>query len=407
MSKKEDTQAMRAATELDRRQFLGTGMAFGLGTGGLLASLGLGGCATRPAGATSASTAAAAGSPAPAASTAPAASGAPGASTAAAAPPGRPPLPPEPTVSQPPPLKDLKGKVAYVSAASDGIGLGIARACSNAGMIVVIGYRNEERLKAALPLFKPGNAGVMPFKHDVTDRAGWNQLTEQVKGKYGKLHLVVNNAGVKTLRQASQARYDEWDNAVAVNFTAIYNSVAACLPHMLEHGEGGHFVTTASMGGLLPGVNAGVYTSTKIAAVGIMEALRVELESTNIGTSVFCPGIVSTDNYIGTGEQNPYHPQGPAGMPPRPPGPAPGMDPLEAGERVLNGVIHNDLFILSHPEFKAGMKERFDAIMLSTPAVEEPIPEPRVAYERVVTRCGIYPREIEHRKAQRPSYVKI
>jgi hypothetical protein len=83
------------------------------------------------------------------------------------------------------------------------------------------------------------------------------------------------------------------------------------------------------------------------------------------------------------------------------------MDPLEAGERVLNGVIHNDLFILSHPEFKAGMKERFDAIMLSTPAVEEPIPEPRIAYERVVTRCGIYPREIEHRKAARPSYLKI
>ena len=61
---------------------------------------------------------------------------------------------------------------------------------------------------------------------------------------------------------------------------------------MLEHGEGGHFVTTASMGGMLPGVNAGVYTATKIAAVGIMEALRVELEGTNIGTSVFCPGLV-------------------------------------------------------------------------------------------------------------------
>jgi NAD(P)-dependent dehydrogenase (short-subunit alcohol dehydrogenase family) len=231
-------------------------------------------------------------------------------------------------------------------------------------------------------------------------------MIEQVKGKYGKLHLVVNNAGIKTLRQASQAKYDEWDNAVAVNFTAIYNSVAACLPHMLEHGEGGHFVTTASMGGLLPGVNAGIYTSTKIAAVGIMEALRIELESTNVGTSVFCPGGVNTDNYIGTGEENPYHPHG-AGAPPRPPGPLPGMDPYEAGQRVLNGVIHNDLFILSHPEFKAGMQERFDAIMLSTPTVEEPIPEARLAYERVVTRCGIYPREIDHRKAKRTSYRDV
>jgi NADP-dependent 3-hydroxy acid dehydrogenase YdfG len=389
MTQKEDTQAMGgAASELDRRQFLGSGMAFGLGTGGLLASLGLSGCATKPGAAPAAAAAS------PTASTA-------GTSAAAPPPAGRPAPPPEPAVSQAPPLKDLKGKVAYVSAASDGIGLGIARACSDAGMIVVVGYRNEDRLKAALPLFKPGNAGVMPFKHDVTDRAAWNQMVEQVKGKYGKLHLVVNNAGIKTLRQASQAKYDEWDNAVAVNFTAIYNSVAACLPHMLEHGEGGHFVTTASMGGLLPGVNAGIYTSTKIGAVGIMEALRVELESTTVGTSVFCPGLVTTDNYIGSGEENPYHPKG---APPRFPGPPPGMDPLEAGQRVLNGVMNNDLFILSHPEFKAGMQERFDAIMLSTPSVEEPIPAPRVAYERVVLRCGIYPREIDHRKSKRTSY---
>jgi NAD(P)-dependent dehydrogenase (short-subunit alcohol dehydrogenase family) len=418
MSKKEDIQASHlqknrathagdgrphGAADLDRRQFLGTGMAFGLGSGGLLASLGLGGCATTagPGAASAKATAASTSASASAASSAHA-----GEPPAGAAPPGRPPLPPEPKVSQAPPLKDLKGKVAYVSAASDGIGLGIARAASNAGMIVVIGYRNEERLQAALPLFKPGNAGVMPFKHDVTDRAGWAQMVEAVKGKYGKLHLVVNNAGIKTLREASQAKYDEWDNAVAVNFTAIYNSVAACLPHMMEHGEGGHFVTTASMGGLLPGVNAGIYTSTKIAAVGIMEALRVELESTNIGTSVFCPGLVTTDNYIGTGEQNPYHPRGPGG-PPRFPGPPPGMDPLEAGERVLNGVINNDLFILSHPEFKAGMQERFDAIMLSTPTVEEPIPAARVAYERVVLRCGIYPREIDHRKTKRTSYRKV
>jgi NAD(P)-dependent dehydrogenase (short-subunit alcohol dehydrogenase family) len=365
----------------NRRDFLA------LGSGGLLASLGLTACATKQPSASSAAVAAA-----PATSSPP--------------PAGRPPLPPEPKVSQPAPLKDLKGKVAYVSAASDGIGLGIARACSNAGMIVVVGYRNEERLKAALPLFKPDNAGIMPFKHDVTDRAAWTQLVEQVKAKYGKLHLVVNNAGIKTLKQASQAKYDEWDNAVAVNFTAIYNSVAACLPHMLEHGEGGHFVTTASMGGLLPGVNAGVYTSTKIAAVGIMEALRVELESTNIGTSVFCPGGVNTDNYVGTGEENPYKSK--AGGPPRPAGmPVVSMDPLEAGERVLNGVVNNDLFILSHPEFKPGMQERFDAIMASTPSVEEPIPEPRVAYEKVVLRCGIYPREIEHRKAPRASYRKI
>lgn len=83
------------------------------------------------------------------------------------------------------------------------------------------------------------------------------------------------------------------------------------------------------------------------------------------------------------------------------------MDPLEAGERVLNGVVHNDLFILSHPEFKPGMKERFDAIMASTPAVEAPIPPLRVAYEQGVMHCGIYPREITHRKIKRKSYLTV
>ena len=398
MARKSDQAAGGSVTTgIERRQFLGTGMAFGLGAGTLLADLGLSPYAMAQNATMGATPAPGTGAATPAGSPATAAEGPP---------PGRPPLPPEPAVSQPPPLKDLEGKVAYISASSDGIGLGIARAASNAGMIVVIGYRNEERLKAALPLFKQGNPGVMPIRHDVTERDGWKNLVDQVKAKYGKLHLVVNNAGIKTFRQAGQAKFEEWDNAVAVNCTAIYNSVAACLPHMLEHGEGGHFVTTASMGGLLPGVNAGVYTSTKIAAVGIMEALRVELESTHIGTSVFCPGLVTTDNYIGTGEENPYHAPGRPNMP-MPPGPPPGMDPLEAGERVLNGVVNNDLFILSHPEFKPGIKERFDAIMASTPSIEAPIPQPRKDYERVVLRCGIYPREIEHRKVKRKSYREV
>lgn len=365
MSKKQTTS--NRDSSLDRRQFLGT---TALGMGAMLAGL------SREVVAQNTPTAG----------------------------PARPALPPEPTVSQPPPIKDLKGKVAYITAASDGIGLGIARAASNAGMKVVIGYRNEDRLKAALPLFNASNAGVLAIKHDVTDRDGWKRLIEEINGKFGNLHLVVNNAGVKTLRQAHQAKFEEWDNAVAVNFTAIYNSVATCLPHMLEHGEGGHFVTTASMGGLLPGVNAGVYTSTKMAAVGIMEALRVELESTSVGTSVFCPGLVSTDNYP-MGEENPYRAsQRAAAGASAPPMPAVGMDPLEAGERVLNGVLNNDLFILSHPEFKPGMQERFDAIMASTPAVEAPIPPERIEYERVVLRCGIYQREIAHRAKKRKSY---
>ena len=311
----------------------------------------------------------------------------------------RPPPPPEPKVSQPAPLKDVKGKTAYVTAASDGIGLGIARALSNAGMNVVIGYRNEKRVAEALPLFAK-DAPVLALKHDVAGRDGWVKALEEIKAKFGKLHLVVNNAGIKTLRKASEAGIEEWQTALDVNLTAIFHSVAVILPHMKEHNEGGHFVTTASMSGLLPAVTAGIYTTTKFAAVAIMESLRIELEGTNIGTSAFCPGGVNTDN------QPPGAPRAP--RPPLPDGrPAPDfraglMDPLEAGERVLNGVRNNDLFIISHPEFKAGMQERHDSIIAS--CSDEPVPEARIALEQRTMHTGIYPREIAHRRTKRKSY---
>ena len=303
------------------------------------------------------------------------------------------PLPPMAN-SQAPQLTELAGKTAYITASSDGIGLGIARACSNAGMKVVVGYRNPERLQQAMPLFKIDNAGVLPIRHDVTDRDGWKRLLDEINAKYGNLHLLVNNAGVKTLRKASEAPFEEWDNAVAVNFTGIYNGVFTCLPHMIEHGEGSHIVTTASMGGLLPGASAGVYTATKIAAVGLMEALRIELERTTVGTSAYCPGPVNTEN-----DPNVVPAPLPDGRP-RPP--SVGMDPLEAGERVLNGVRNNDLFILTHPEFKDGMQERYDAMIASVP--DEEAPANRVAAIARVLHADIYPREIVHRRQGRKSY---
>jgi NAD(P)-dependent dehydrogenase (short-subunit alcohol dehydrogenase family) len=363
---------------LERRRFLAEGAVYGTGFG-ILAELGL----SRYAKAQAPSPGNSAASPPP--------------------PPGIAPMPPEPAVAQPAPLHDLKGKVAYITASSDGIGLGIARAASNAGMKVCIGYRNEERLKAALPLFKKGNAGVLPIKHDVTDRDAWARVLEQIKHEYGRLHLVVNNAGVKTWARVSQVSYADWDNAVAVNYTATYNSVAVCLPHMLEHGEGSQIVVTSSMSGLLPGGPLGVYTATKIAAVGLIEALRVELEGTTVGTSAFCPGGVNTDNYLGTGEENPFlrNRKPPPGAPRFKPA---GMDPLEAGERVLNGVIHNDLFILTHPEYMPGTQQRFDAMLVSEPVGDTPPPEARVRGEARVLHCGIYRREIAHRQQKRKSF---
>jgi NAD(P)-dependent dehydrogenase (short-subunit alcohol dehydrogenase family) len=394
----EPPQALPQALErfaAERRRFLTEGSLYGAGVG-ILAGLGLSQYAR------------AQGAP-------PAGGSGPGPAGAGAGAFVRPPPPPEPAFSQRAPLPDLKGKVVYITASSDGIGLGIARAASAAGMKVCIGYRNEDRLKAALPLFKKGNAGVLPIKHDVTDRDGWAKVLETINGQFGNLHLVVNNAGIKTGARASTVSAKDWDDAVAVNYTATYDSVAVCLPHMLKHGEGGHFVVTSSMSGLLPGGPLGVYTATKIAAVGLMEALRVELEGTTVGTSAFCPGGVNTDNYQDTGQINPYRAQQAAARaaanpnaPPRPNrGPPPGMDPIEAGERVLNGVIHNDLFIITHPEYMPGTQQRFDAMLDSEPRGEPPVNPDRVRGETRVLTCGIYRREIAHRNEKRKSFRSV
>jgi len=306
--------------------------------------------------------------------------------------PARPaPSPPSPPgFRQAPQLTSLKGKTAYITGGTTGIGLGIARACFNAGMKLVLGYHSARGLDAVKKLFGENNPNILLVQHDVTDREGWKKLLVQIESTFGKLHLLVGNAGAKTLRKVSETSVEEWDNATAVNFTGIFNGINTFVPHMKKHGEGSHIVTTSSMSGILPGSSAGVYTATKFGAVGIMEALRIELEQTNIGTSAFCPGGVSTDNLL-SAEPTP-------GKEP------PGMDPLEAGERVLNGVINNDLFILTHPEYKAGTVERMDTIAASFPEGEKAPPADRVKFELRVLTAPIFAGELAARKKPRKNY---
>jgi NAD(P)-dependent dehydrogenase (short-subunit alcohol dehydrogenase family) len=320
----------------------------------------------------------------------------PAAAQAAPAPSGyRPP--------QAPPLKDLAGKVAYVTGASSGIGLGIARAAYNAGMKVIIGYIDDSQVASALALFED-KARIHAIKHDVTDRPGWVKLADEAEKKFGRVHLLVNNAGVGIRAQVSQATHNDFDWGFGVNVGGVFNGIQTFVPRMLKYGEGAHIVTTSSMSGILPGAKAGIYTATKFASAGLMEALRIELEETNIGTSVYLPGGVNTnirlsENYRPQALRNATPSQAiavpPLPVPGAPPtqGPPPsGMDPLDAGQCVIEGVRNNDLFIFSHPEFRAGIQERFDAVLASVP-VGRPVPQERLAIERVTMRVPLYAAE--------------
>jgi NAD(P)-dependent dehydrogenase (short-subunit alcohol dehydrogenase family) len=311
------------------------------------------------------------------------------------------------------PMKDVAGKVAFVTGGNSGIGLGIARACANAGMKVAITYRSKEHLDEAMKHFADVANRVHAINVDVTDRAAMAKAAAETVRVFGKVHVLVNNAGVGILVPLSSATFDDWDWGMGVNVNGVFNGVHAFLPHIKAHNEGGQIVTTASMGGLVVGSTAGIYSTSKFAVVGMMEALRAELLDTNIGVSVFCPGMVNSN--IRRSDRNRPADLAETGMQPDPrraaamaeaaknnPAAAPpGMDPLEAGERVLRGIRNNDLYILTHPEFEQGIKDRNEALLASLPFNEPPPPQARLDAERVVLRSRVYFNERDRKLCSR------
>jgi hypothetical protein len=152
--------------------------------------------------------------------------------------------------------------------------------------------------------------------------------------------------------------------------------------------------------GLIAHGGAGVYSASKFAVVGMMEALRNELADTNIGVTVFCPGIVNTD--IGDSNRNRPKAFADSAFKPDPKamarmreqmksmrGPPPGMDPLEAGKRVLDGLRNNDLYILTTPELAAELAARGEAVVASIPTDVHPSAA-RVAVQRMIAGKTVY-----------------
>lgn len=321
--------------------------------------------------------------------------------------------------AQPAPIKDVKGKVAYITGASSGIGLGIARIFHEAGMKVVIGYRTDANLAEALKHFPKDDPRIHAVKHDVMDRDGWERTADEIEKKFGNLHVLVNNAGVGIQAPAATGTLNDWEWGLGVNLWGPIYGVHTYVPRMLASKEGCHIVTTTSTSGILPGSGAGIYTVAKIAAVGLMEELRHELRNTNIGTSAFIPGLTTSN--IGDSERNrpadlqndaPAAPvpgaasARPAGAaaarPARPPAPNPfatrPQDPVVVARLVLDGILNNDLFIVAQPEYHAGVEARCNALLESMVAFR---PLPQEYYGANVYRTPIFMQEIAHRKATR------
>lgn len=303
-------------------------------------------------------------------------------------------------------MKDLTGKVAFITGGASGIGLGMARAFYAAGMKVVIADVSQDHLDAALAHFRASAERVHAIRLDVTDREAMVRAAEETERVFGKVHVLCNNAGVGVFGSLLEASYDDWDWALAVNVGGAINGVQTFMPRMLAHGEGGHIVTTSSMSGLLAAVG-GIYITTKYALVGFMETLRIELAPHDIGVSVLCPGLVNTSIFEGENSRPArYRKTRFRALVSDAPGDVmreqvlpTGMDPIEVGERVLHGIRRNHLYILTHAEYEAGLRERFEAILASFP-LETP-PARRVTASVAVLRHPMFAAERDRRLAER------
>jgi len=288
-------------------------------------------------------------------------------------------------------MQEVEGRVAFITGGSSGIGRGIALAFARAGMKVVITGRRRRHLDESAALFAAEGLDVHTVQLDVTDRDAVHHAAEETEQRFGRVHVLVNNAGIGLAGPVAQARQDDWDWVIDVNLKGVGHGLQAFLPRIRAHGEGGHIVNTASMGGLLP-VSAGLYCMTKAGIIALSETLHIELAPENIGVSAYCPGPVLSDIASGVAARPQRYAD--SGYPPPDlaraarAGSMPYMSPIEAGERVLAGVRRNDLFILTHPEFRDGVAERAEMILNAFP--DEPLNAERAAAITFLTSHPVY-----------------
>jgi NAD(P)-dependent dehydrogenase (short-subunit alcohol dehydrogenase family) len=282
-------------------------------------------------------------------------------------------------------MKELRGKVAFITGGTTGIGLGIAKALGGAGMRLMLTYRREEAQRQALSYFAGHpDIEVRTIKLDITDRQAMARAARETVEAFGKVHLLCNSAAVSMMGSIDAASHEDWDWIFDVNVKGVANALVSFLPLIKIHGEGGHVMNVASMGSFISGPIAGIYSASKFALRGISENLRYALAQQRIGVSLVCPGLTNTTIYRSLlarsqGAQqalqiDAQYLERMAGIH------AAGMDPDEVGRRALAGLRRNDFYIFTHPEFRAEIREICEEVMQAFPE-EDPGAAPRLVYE--------------------------
>jgi len=268
-------------------------------------------------------------------------------------------------------MREFKGKTAFITGGASGIGLAMAKAFAEEGMNVMLADVEQSALdQAQKDLHQYGNH-VRGIACDVADPDHVERAAQATFAAFGKVHVLCNNAGVAAGGGIDQISVDNWRWVVDVNLMGVVYGIRSFLPHIRAHGEGGHIVNTASMAGMINGMGFSPYSATKFAVVSMSEGLRIQLAPFGIGVSVLCPHFVRTkigesgrnrpDRY---GQSQPLDPnsQTAAVVAEIARQIAAGLDPADVAARVVNAIRADELYIFTHPNMRAIVEGRFDAI---------------------------------------------
>jgi NAD(P)-dependent dehydrogenase (short-subunit alcohol dehydrogenase family) len=268
-------------------------------------------------------------------------------------------------------MRELAGRTAFVTGGGSGIGLALGRAFAEAGMKVMLADVERAALDSALESLDNFGPNVRGVACDVADPDSVERAAQATYEAFGKVHVVCNNAGVAAGGGIDQISLDNWRWVIDVNLMGVLHGIRSFLPHIRNHGEGGHIVNTASMAGMNAGLGFSPYHASKFAVVAMSEGLAGQLRPLGIGVSVLCPSYVRTR--IGESGRNRPERYGRA-QAPDPASPAgmlvaeiakrlqAGLDPAEVAARLLAAIRENELYVFTHPNMREEVDERFAAI---------------------------------------------
>ncbi|ARU94393.1 SDR family oxidoreductase [Tatumella citrea] len=189
---------------------------------------------------------------------------------------------------------NIKDKVVVITGASSGMGEAAARHLAEKGAKVVMAARRTDRIAALASELQQQDKNVIAVATDVTKADDVNHLIQTTINKFGRVDVLINNAGVMPLSRLEQGNIDEWNQMIDVNLRGVLHGIAAVLPYMKSQ-KSGHIINTASVAAHLVFESSAVYSATKFAVRALTEGLRQEMAVHNIRATLISPGAVKTE----------------------------------------------------------------------------------------------------------------